>query len=289
MELGELISLRMRDIDRLKVIQHVLDGRLKARQAAKQLDLSRRQVIRLKQRVIRHGNRGIVHGLRGQPSNRRLPATHFKKALAILRQPLFEGFGPTLAVEKLAELGVILSVTTLRRAMMGANLWRARHPQIRHRQWRPRRDCLGELIQLDGSDHDWFEGRAPRCALVAYIDDATSRILYAEFVNVEDTWTLLRTTRAYLQRHGRPRAFYVDKDSIYKVNRQASIDEDLRDQGPISQFTRAMNELGIQVISADSPQAKGRVERLFGTLQDRLVKELRLRNISDKPTANHFL
>lgn len=289
MELGEHISLRMRDIDRLKVIQHVLDGRLKARQAAQQLDVSRRQVIRLKQRVVRHGNRGIVHGLRGRPSNRRLPILRLREALAILRQPLFEGFGPTLAAEKLAEQGFGLSVTSLRRAMLGAGLWRARHPQSRHRQWRPRRDCLGELVQLDGSDHAWFEGRGPRCVLIAYIDDATSRILYAEFVDVEDTWTLLRTTRTYLQRQGRPLAFYVDKDSIYKVNRQASIEEDLRDQGPISQFTRAMTDLGIQVISANSPQAKGRVERLFNTLQDRLVKELRLHDIPDKTTANRFL
>jgi len=144
-------------------------------------------------------------------------------------------------------------------------------------------------VQLDGSDHDWFEGRGPRCVLILYIDDATSRLLYAQFVDVEDTLTLLRTTKAYLGLHSRPVAFYVDKDSIYKVNRNATLEEELQDSSPITQFTRAMTELGIEVICANSPQAKGRVERSFNTHQDRLVKELRLAGISDKQSANQFL
>ncbi|MEK7744375.1 MAG: ISNCY family transposase, partial [Elusimicrobiota bacterium] len=159
----------------------------------------------------------------------------------------------------------------------------------KHRAWRERRACVGMLVQLDGSDHDWFEGRGPRCVLLVYIDDATSRILHAEFVKVEDTLTLMRGTRAYLLIHGRPVAFYVDKDSIYKVNRQASVDEELRDIQPITQFTRAMGELGVKVICADSPQAKGRVERGFDTHQDRLVKELRLAGICDMEAGNVFL
>jgi hypothetical protein len=145
------------------------------------------------------------------------------------------------------------------------------------------------LIQLDGSDHDWFEGRGPRCALIIYIDDASSQVLYGEFVDVEDTLTLMRTTRTYLERWGRPVAFYVDKDGIYKINRQASIDEELRDEYAMTQFTRAMDELGVDVICAHSPQAKGRVERGFDTHQDRLVKELRLRGISNKEQANRYL
>lgn len=145
------------------------------------------------------------------------------------------------------------------------------------------------LTQLDGSDHDWFEGRGPRCALIIYIDDATSQILYGEFAKVEDTLTLMRTTKSYFEKWGRPVAFYVDKDSIYKVNRQASIDEELRDEYPMTQFTRAMDELGVAVIAADSPQAKGRVERGFDTHQDRLVKELRLRGISAMEAANRYL
>ena len=158
-----------------------------------------------------------------------------------------------------------------------------------HRQWRERRSNVGMLTQLDGSDHDWFEGRCPRCVLLAYIDDATSRILHAEFVKVEDTLTLMRASKTYLQKRGRPVAFYVDKDSIYKVNRQASIDEQLRDEHPMTQFTRAMKELGVDVIAADSPQAKGRVERGFDTHQDRLVKELRLRGIATMEAANRYL
>ena len=145
------------------------------------------------------------------------------------------------------------------------------------------------LVQLDGSEHDWFEGRGPRCVLVVYVDDASSRVLYAEFVNSEDTLTLLGTTRVYLERYGRPLAFYVDKDSIYKVNRQASIEEQLKDSQGLTQFGRAMEELDIEVIYAHSPQAKGRVERSFKTHQDRLVKELRLAGISALEAGNNFL
>jgi hypothetical protein len=145
------------------------------------------------------------------------------------------------------------------------------------------------LVQLDGSEHDWLEGRGPRCVLLVYIDDASSRVLYAEFVSSEDTLTLLGTTRAYLERYGRPLAFYVDQDSIYKVNREATIEEQLRDSEPLTQFGRAMQELGIEVIHAHSPQAKGRVERGFQTHQDRLVKELRLAGISAIAAANDFL
>ena len=148
---------------------------------------------------------------------------------------------------------------------------------------------MGMLVQLDGSEHDWFEGRGPRCVLVVYVDDASSRVLYAEFVNSEDTLTLLGTTRVYLERYGRPLAFYVDKDSIYKVNRQASIEEQLKDSQGLTQFGRAMEELDIEVIHAHSPQAKGRVERSFKTHQDRLVKELRLAGISALEAGNNFL
>ena len=160
---------------------------------------------------------------------------------------------------------------------------------MNHRSWRERRTCVGMLIQLDGSDHAWFEKRGPRCALLIYIDDATGRILYGEFVRAEDTLTLMRTTKTYLLRYGRAIAFYVDKDSIYKINRQASVDEELRGIDPITQFTRAMGELGITVIFANSPEAKGRVERGFRTHQDRLVKELRLAGISTIEKANPFL
>ena len=289
MEVPELMSMSMREADRLKVIHEVLAGKLKQGQAGQQIRRSRRQVIRLCKRVLQQGHRGVIHGLRGQPSNHQLKAGLLQGALALVKAK-YEDFGPTFANEKLSKLhGIEVSTSTLRLGMIEEGIWKAKKPQRKHRAWRKRRDCVGMLVQLDGSDHDWLEGRGPRCVLIVYIDDATSQILYAEFVHVEDTLTLMRTTKAYLLSHGRPIAYYVDKDSIYKVNRQASIEEDLRDLDPITQFTRAMEELNIEVIAANSPQAKGRVERGFGTHQDRLVKELRLAGISTMDAANKFL
>ena len=212
-----------------------------------------------------------------------------EKALCVLHEPLWDGFGPKFAGEKLEQFHSIkLSKETLRQLMLQTGAWQKGRRGWKHRQWRERRTCVGMLVQLDGSDHDWFEGRGPRCVLLIYIDDATSRILYGEFVEVEDTLTLLRSTWNYLKRWGRVVAYYVDKDSIYTINRPAKY-ESLYDEKPLTQFTRAMGELGTEVITADSPQAKGRVERGFDTHQDRLVKELRLRGISTMPEANRFL
>ena len=284
-----LVHFSMSEIDRLKVIDAVLKGNLNKCQAAEQLSLCRRQVIRLCQRVECEGNRGIIHRLRGQPSNHRLQPRLLDEALELIKAK-YRDFGPTFAGEKLMKVhGIYLSTYALRQGMIKVGIWRPRKQKAKHRSWRERRACVGMLIQLDGSDHDWFEGRGPRCVLLIYIDDATSRILYGEFVRVEDTLTLMRTTKTYLLRYGRPGAFYVDKDSIYKVNRQPSIEEQLRGADPVTQFTRAMEELGITVISANSPQAKGRAERGFGTHQDRLVKELRLADISTIEEANPFL
>lgn len=285
----ELFVLRERDMDRIRIIRNLIERRLTNAQAAAQLNLSNRQAVRLKKRLLLLGPRGLIHGLRGRPSNHQLEPGLLSRALGWLRQERWTGFRPTYAGEKLAEKGIHLSVTTLRQAMAREGLWRKRPVHPRHRAWRERRPCLGMLTQLDGSDHPWFEDRAPRCVLLLYIDDATGRILWAEFVHVEDTLTLLQATRSYLERFGRPLAFYVDKDSIYRVNRQATIEEDLQDTGPMSQFGRAMKELSIDVIFAHSPQAKGRVERSFKTHQDRLVKELRLRQISTFESANRFL
>lgn len=288
--MDEAVTMANKDVDRLRVIRDVLDGKLTQIEAAALLKRSDRQIRRLCIKVRDRGNRGILHGLRGRLSNNRLEPELLEQVLSALHDPLWDGFGPTFAGEKLIEYyGLELGEGSVRKLMAKTGLWRVRHRGVRHRSWRPRRLCLGMLIQLDGSDHDWFEGRGPRCALLIYIDDATSRILYGEFVKVEDTLTLLRTTRTYLKRWGRPVAFYVDKDSIYKINRQASIDEQLRDENPTTQFTRAMKELEVEVICAHSPQAKGRVERGFHTHQDRLVKELRLRGISTMEEANRYL
>ena len=235
------------------------------------------------------GNEGIVHRLRGRVSNHRLEPGLIKKAVAIVKAK-YPDFGPTFANEKLLDRhGIEISTYALRTGMIDAGLWRRKHRKPVHRVKRERRACVGELVQVDGSDHDWFEGRGPRCVLIIYIDDATSKILHAEFVKAEDTLNLMRLTRDYLRRRGRPLAYYVDRHSIYKVNRDASLDEQMRDEQPMTQFKRAMEELGITVICANSPQAKGRVERGFKTHQDRLVKELRLAGVRTMEQGNAFL
>lgn len=284
------LSMSNTDIDKLRVIRNVMDKKLTQLAAAEILDLCDRQVRRLCVAVCSHGNRGILHGLLGQSSNNQGDPELLGRALSAIHNPRWRGFTAVFAQQKLQSLyGIVLSDTTVRKLMTITELWQPRRPKAKHRAWRERRDCVGMLIQLDGSEHDWFEGRGPKCALLIYIDDATSRILHAEFVTVEDTLNLMRSTGLYLRKHGRCVAFYVDKDSIYTVNRDATIDEELRDSHPITQFTRAMTELGIEVILAHSPQAKGRVERSFDTHQDRLVKELRLANIDNMAAGNVFL
>lgn len=285
----EILTMSHQEIDKLKVIENVIDGKLTWRQAGRQLSLCLRQIGYLCARVRQQGHQGIIHRLRGRASNHRLDPALLDKAIELVKAR-YGDFGPTLAREKLAQLHQIqLSTFTLRQRMIEAGIGKPKRPKQRHRARRERRSCLGMLVQLDGSEHGWFEGRAPRCVLLLYIDDATSRLLYGEFVQSEATLTLFRTTRIYLERYGRPVAFYVDRDSVYKVNRQANLEEQLRDSQPLSQFGRAMAELGIEVIWAHSPQAKGRVERSFKTHQDRLVKELRLAGISTLQAANTFL
>jgi hypothetical protein len=277
------------DIDRLKVIHNIMKEQVTWEQAANQLGLSERQIGRLCARIRTEGNKGIIHRLCGKTSNHALAPDIVSNAIDIVKTR-YHDFGPTFANEKLQELhGINISTFTLRIAMIEAGIWHSRKQRTKHRQWRQRRSCFGELVQLDGSDHDWFEGRGPRCVLLLFIDDASSRIIHAEFISVENTYFLLATAKSYLIKYGRPVAFYVDKDSIYKINRQATIEEQLRDSQPMSQFSRAMEELGIEMIFAHSPQAKGRVERSFNTHQDRLVKELRLANISNIKNANIFL
>lgn len=285
----ETLTMSNKEIDRLKVIQNVIHRKLSWAEAGEQMTLSPRQIGRLCAQVRQKGNKGIIHGLRSRPSNHRLPPGLLDKALALVKER-YADFNPTFANEKIWELHHIrLSTFTLRQRMIREGLWKSRKHRPKHHAWRERRPCTGMLVQLDGSDHPWFEERGPRCVLLIFIDDATSRILYGEFVPVEDTLNLLAAAKSYLLLHGRPISFYVDKDSIYKINRQSTIEEMLRDEQPLTQFTRAMGELDIDVICAHSPQAKGRVERGFKTHQDRLVKELRLAGISTMTKANRFL
>ncbi|MBK8871071.1 MAG: hypothetical protein IPN19_08470 [Elusimicrobia bacterium] len=221
-----------KEIDTLKIIQDVIEKRMKQHRAGSLLKLSTRQVRRLCGRVRREGAKGLRHGLRGQPSNHQLPSGRLDKALGIVRTTYLD-FGPTLANEKLESINkIFLSTSILRRGMIENGLWHPHTQGAVHRAWRERRASVGELVQLDGSDHDWFEGRGPRCALLIFIDDATSRILWGAFIPVEDTLNLLASAKSYLLQNGRPLALYVDRDSIYKVNRQASVDESLRTGNP---------------------------------------------------------
>src|SRR6202040_2053941 len=222
------------------------------------------------------GTTSLLSKRRGRPSNHRLPAEVRTLALSIVRER-YSDFGPSLAAEKLAEHhGCSVSRETLRGWMIADGLWQdRRHRVAAPHQPRRRRDCLGELVQIDGSEHAWFEDRGPPCTLLAFVDDATSRLMQLRFVPSESAFDYFRTTRAYLEEHGKPVALYSDKHGIFRVNRKEAVGGD-----GVTQFGRALLALNIDIICANSPQAKGRIERAFGTLQDRMVKELRLAGIS---------
>ncbi len=287
--MDEWVAMSQREVDRLLVLRKVLDGRLTQVAAGAQVGRSPRQIRRLCARLVARGARGLIHGLRGRPSNHQLAPGLLARAVALVRAK-YADFGPTLAWETLAERhGLHLGLETLRQGLRRAGLWRGHRQDPPYRAWRTPRAAVGELVQLDGSPHAWFEDRGPRCALVSYVDDATSAIPHAAFIPEETTRDLLRTTGAYLRRYGRPLAFYVDRDGIYRVNQRPTLAEQLTGEGPLSQFHRALRELGIDLLFAQSPQAKGRVENRFGTLQDRLVKALRLARIGTLAAANVFL
>jgi transposase len=278
-----LVTLNIRELDRLKVIQAVVDMGLKPGRAAERLGLSVRQVERLVIRYCESGAAGLVSRKRGRQGNRRLEEDLAQRALAIIRER-YADFGPTLACEKLYEChGIRLAKETVRRLMTDVGLWiprRQRPPKIY--QPRARRSCLGELVQIDGSDHRWFEERAPACTLLVYVDDATSRLMALHFTASESTFSYFEATRAYIERHGKPGAFYSDKYSVFRKTGAN------KDGNSVTQFGRAMYELNIDTFCANSSPAKGRVERAHLTLQDRLVKELRLRGISTVCEANAY-
>lgn len=285
----ERIELSARERERLKVLQQVEEGHLKQVEAARRLRLSDRQVRRLQARLRSQGDRGIVHQLRGCRSNRKIGDALRERAMRELRQARYAGFGPTLAAEHLAQRGIVVSRETLRSWMNAAGLWQARRRKVKQvHVWRPRRSCFGELVMMDSSPFRWLEERGPVCHMVAMIDDATSRV-WGRLVEHDSTEENLRTLRGWLERHGRPLALYTDKNSLFVTSRPVQWHEQLRDAPARTQFGRALAELDIAWIAAHSPQAKGRVERLFGTLQDRLVKEMRLAEIHTLEAANRFL
>jgi hypothetical protein len=282
----ELVTMSRKEIDRLGVIRRVLERRLTKKKAGELMGLSARQVRRLCTAYERFGPGGLASWKRGMPSNHRLPEELRQRALAIVRDQ-YSDFGPTLALEKLQELhDVHVAKETLRKWMAEAGIWATRKTRLpKVHQPRQRRSCLGELVQIDGSPHAWFEERGPACTLLVYVDDATGKLMELRFVNSESAFDYFASTESYLRRHGKPVAFYSDKHSIFRLYHQGATG---RAEGT-TQFGRALAELNIDIICANSPQAKGRVERMNETLQDRLVKELRLRGISTMEEGNAFL
>jgi hypothetical protein len=280
----ETVSRSYEELDRVGVIERVIERRLTQREAARMLGLTSRQVRRLRRAYERDGPGGLASKQRSRPSNRRLPCKLRREALAIVRSR-YEGFGPTLAHEKLTEWhGLRLSVETLRHWMSKDGLWipRARRaPRIQ--QPRRRRPCRGELVQIDGSDHGWFEERAGRCTLLVFVDDATGALMELRFCESESAFSYFTAMRSYLEQHGKPVALYSDKATVFRVNRKEP-----RGGDGVTQFSRALSSLNIDILCAHTPAAKGRVERAHLTLQDRLVKELRLRGIRDVEAANAF-
>jgi transposase len=285
----DIIYMSLRELKRLKVIHEAIERHITQNMAALMTGLSERQVRRLVRGIREDGESGIVHKSRGKPSNRQMPEKVKEKVLRLYRKK-YPGFGPLLATEKLKELdGIIISDETLRKWLMEAGLWKKRRKKSSHRRWRVRKECFGEMVQMDGSHHDWLEGRGPKLVLMGYIDDATGNV-FGRFYDYEGTLPAMDSFKGYVRRYGLPQSVYLDRHSTYKSTKRLTPEEELRGQSsPMSQFERALEELGVEVIHANSPQAKGRVERLFGTLQDRLVKEMRLQEIKTKEEGNGFL
>jgi hypothetical protein len=276
------ITMSQQERDILKIMSPVLQGERTQVEAARLLDLSVRHVRRLQRKLEQGGDAALVHGLRGKPSNRRCSPQRRQQILDTYRSQ-FPDFGPTFACEKLAELDLVVSPETLRRWLIAEGLWERRRQCEPHRSRRPRRACFGELVQIDASIHDWLEGRGEEIVLVSMIDDATSRLL-ARFYASATVQTHMDLVGRWLRRYGRPRALYSDRHSIFEPQDKGRALPDAE-----TQFGRALRELDIGLICAHSPQAKGRVERSFGTAQDRWVKELRLADVRTAEQANEVL
>ena len=273
------------ELGRLEVLRDLDHRRLRTEAAAQLLGLERRQVFRLLKAYRTEGPAGLTSKRRGRSSNRRKPEAVRTKALSIIREHYWD-FGPTLAAEKLGEVHQItLGRETLRLWMIEAGIW-ADRKQRRKRVHQPRhrRDCVGELVQIDGCEHWWFEDRGPQCTLLVFVDDATSRLMHLQFVESESTFAYFHAARAYLEAWGKPVAFYSDKHGVFRVNHPGALGGD-----GMTQFGRALHALNVDIICANSSPAKGRVERAHKTLQDRLVKELRLAGVRTLAEGNALL
>ena len=282
------VIMSVKELRRVHVIRQTREQKLTQVKAATLLGLTPRHIRRLLARVEQAGDSGLAHRGRGKPSNRRISEQVKTKALKLYEKQ-YGDFGPTLAAEKLAERhGMAVNAETLRGWLLAKGVTHFQRRKRPHRAWRERRAHVGELIQLDGSHHDWLEGRGPRCVLMAYIDDASSRVC-ARFYEYEGTLPAMDSFQRYIRQYGIPLAVYADKHTTYQSPAPPTVDDQLAGVKPTSQFGRALGELAVELIPAHSPQAKGRVERLFKTVQDRLVKELRLAEVSTLEAANRFL
>lgn len=286
----EIVTMSTKEVERVSVLNRLMKKEIKQRHAAQMLHISTRQIRTLVKRYKRDGVQGIIHKLRGIPGNRKIDTSKINQAITAIKAN-YADFGPTFAHEKLIEYhGITFSRETLRKAMINEGLWKGKQRKvvIVH-QLRERRGSLGELVQADGSPHDWFEGRAPKCTLLVFIDDATGKLLWLEFVKSESTAAYFSALRQYLVNHGRPLILYVDKHGVFRINTTKGKSADTSDSNGLTQFGRAMEELSIECIFANSAEAKGRVERVNQTLQDRLVKEMRLKGICTIEAANVYV
>ena len=281
------ILMSRRERKRLAVLAQVKRGELKLVTAGEVMGVTYRQAKRVWRRYRTEGDAGLVHRSRGRPSARRKPPEIRRRVLARYGQR-YGDFGPTLAAEYLAGEGLAVDHETLRRWLIAEGTRKVRRRGQRHRAWRERKPCFGMMVQLDGSDHDWFEGRRAKAVLMVMVDDATSQV-WAQFFEAETTRASYDVSEGWVRRWGLPQSLYVDRDSIYRCEGVGSVAEQLAGKGPQTQFGRAMEQLGVELILANSPQAKGRVERMNGLRQDRLVKALRLEGISDMTLANEHL
>ena len=283
--MDKLLTMSEKELTRLEVMKRLEEKRMRQSEAAERLGISVRHVKRLLNAYRKKGAEGLISKRRGKPSNNRLETKVKQEGMDLIRKR-YEDFGPTLAHEKLTEAhGMKISVESVRQMMIAEKLWkprRAKRPVIH--QMRERRACLGELVQIDGSPYAWFEGRAPACSLLVFIDDATGKLLELYFTPEESMFSYSAAVKRYLARHGKPVTFYSDKHGIFRVN----VKNALSGTG-LTQFGRAMKDLDIKIICANTPQAKGRVERVNKTLQDRLVKEMRLHDISSIEAGNDFV
>ena len=284
--MDKLLTMSNKELTRLEVMQRLEEKRLKQREAAEMLAISERHVRRLFRAYKAGGAEELISKRRGKASNNRLPPKVITQARDLIYER-YDDFGPTLAHEKLTEIhGLKISRESVRGLMIAEGLWKPKklkRPPVH--QMRDRRACFGELVQIDGSPHAWFEDRGPKCTLLVFIDDATGQLGELRFVDVETFFGYCEAARHYVERHGKPVAFYSDKHGIFKVNQRRPLGL----SSGLTQFGRAMQELDIEILCANTPQAKGRVERANQTLQDRLVKELRLRSISDMQSGNAYL